>query len=345
MKKLYILLLLFPALLQAQKSMRPYYHMNSLIYYPGFSYFEEPFAPVQLRKKLHIQSVQSVTVSKRGRKQETDMTFNAMGRTISYMNADKKIELQYESDTLERLIISTIKHHVYKTQSTYVNGKPAATSYFKDGQLTSTVICAYNDQQQITSCLTTTGKKTYEIRNTYTAENKLQRTTYLVRGKLQKEWIYECRPEGEVVASKTEALSSFCTYQEESADGSYTTFTRSLLKGKPHLFKQTFNKDSVRILAQTFLQDSLLIRETRLEGNTETTIFYKKSGKISYRQVVVSNDSGNILSREFFQGKRRLSMSKSTFALNTDGTTHALQRFSRGRLQYTTTYVYGFSGK
>lgn len=186
------------------------------------------------------------------------------------------------------------------------------------------------------------GRKHYEIQYTYGEDGKMTRSVYLVNGKVKKEWIYECKPEGEIVASKTEAVSSFCTYREESADGSFVKFTRSLQEGKPYLTKQTFSKDSILIQSQRFINETTLIWESKKEGNTETVTAYKDSGKLRYKQITVFNEKGNVISREYFEGKKQKYQSKSVFELNADGTTKSATSYRKGKLSSGTSYEYSF---
>ena len=342
MKKTLLFLIFLPLFLNAQRSMYQYYHLNMLQHNPGFSFYEEPFAPSGLRKQLQIQSVKSTSIRKNGKTYQTEMTFNKMGKMLHFSDGKRTTYKKYESDTLETYFLSSVKNKTRETKSTYSNGKIVSSEYYKNSKLTSKAELRYNEKKQAVNSKMTKGKKTYEIQNTFDEENKLTKTVFLVNGKLKKQWIYECKPEGQIVASRTEALSSFCTYREESADGSYTTFTRTLKEGKPYLNKQTFSKDSVLILSQTFLKDSILTWEVRKEGNTEMSAAFKKSGKFWYKQVTTFNASGNVIAREFFDRARKHPTSKRTFELNPDGTTKTEQSFYKGKLWRTITYVYSF---
>jgi|GEM_PF-2072671 len=343
MKKALLFLLFVPLFSHAQKSMQHYYSMNQLTSPYKNSYYEEPFASEKLRKQLQIKDVQIVETNGRGREKKSRMTFNTMGKTLFSENSRRTLNHTYLHDTLEISKVYKRKRKVFETKSTYENGQPTSVSSYSNGKLASSVTLQYNAQQQPTESVMKIGKKTYVIQHTYGADNKLSKTVYFVQGKIKKEWIYACKPEGEIVASKTEAMSSFCTYQSESADGSYSTFTRSLREGKPYLFKQTYNKDSVLLSRQSYLRDSILVWESKKEGNVETMTSYKESGKLRYKQTHTFDAAGRTISREYISRNRPRTASKSTFELNADGTTKEQRLFYKGKLQQTITYTYGFN--
>lgn len=342
MKKALLSLLFVPLFSHAQKAMQHYYAMSQITSPYKNSFYEEPFATEKLRKKLNISEVQIVYTNKRGREMKSRKTYNSLGKTMFSQGNKWSVNYTYENDSLEINRVNKYKKTVYETKSAHANGKVTSVSNYKNGKLTSATTIQYNAQQKATESSMKIGRKTYVIQHTYGADNKLSKTVYLAKGKVKKEWIYECKPEGQIVASKTEALSSFCTYQSESADGSYSTFTRSLREGKPYLYKQTYNKDSVLTSSQTYLKDSLLIWQSEKDGNMETVTAYKESGKLIYKQITVSDAAGNMLSREYFHGKTPRTSYKTTFELNADGTTKVQRQFHKGKLIRTTNYMYSF---
>ena len=341
MRKIFLLVLLFPSLVNAQKSMQQFYELNSLIH--NYNFYDESVTTASLRKQLQIKSIKTTATFKNSKKNySTDMTYNKMGKNTSSVNKYWSQEKQYLNDTLESYVVTTRKKQKTEVKSTYSEGYLSSRTIYNDGKLRSTYTLAYNQNKKVTSSKLTRKKKTYEIQNSYNDEHKLTKTIFLINGKIKKQWIYECKPEGEIVASKTEELSSFCTYREESADGSYATFTRTLRDGKPYLNKQIFNKDSVLVTSKTYLKDTILVWEKTKINNIETFINYKKSGKFTYKQIVTYNDAGNIICREFINNKKGPSYSKRVFDLNPDGTTKNEVYYYKGKLQKTINYEYGF---
>jgi antitoxin component YwqK of YwqJK toxin-antitoxin module len=341
MRKILLLVLLLPCLADAQRSMQKFYELNSLIH--NYNFFDESVTTTSLRKQLQIKSIKTTATFQNSKKNySTDLTYNKMGKNTSYVTKRWSQEKQYLNDTLESYVVTTRKNKKTEVKSTYADGYLSSRSVFDDGKLRSTYTLAYNQNKKVTSSKLTKNKKIYEIQNSYNEENKLLKTVYLINNKIKKEWIYECKPEGQLVASKTEELSSFCTYKEESADGSYTTFTRTLREGKPYLNKQIFNKDSVLVTSKTYLKDTILVWEKTKINNVETFINYKKSGKFTYKQIVTYDNNGNVLCREFINRKKGPSYSKRVFELNSNGTTQKESFYNKGKLQRTVNYDYTF---
>ena len=55
MRKIWLIIFLFPLFAEAQKSMQHYYELNSLIH--NYNYFDEAVTTSKLRKKLQIKSI------------------------------------------------------------------------------------------------------------------------------------------------------------------------------------------------------------------------------------------------------------------------------------------------
>jgi antitoxin component YwqK of YwqJK toxin-antitoxin module len=200
----------------------------------------------------------------------------------------------------------------------------------------------YTDFKKIATSRMKKGRKVFEVNHTYNADKKLVKTVYTVNGKLQKEWIYECKPEGELVTSKDTEVASVCSYREESADGSYAVYTRTLRNGIPYLNKQVFSKDSVLTLVQSFYKDSILSWERKIEPQTETTIHYRKSGKFYSKQVLQLNAEGNVIARTNYYKNANKPLSRRLYILNPDGTIQTEQIFHKQKLHATATFEFLF---
>ena len=330
----------FPLFVFAQNSMRQFYELNSLIH--KYDYFDEAFISTHLRKKLEVKSIKTITHPKNKKTSTAEYTYNKMGKNTSFTNKRFSFEKQYIADTLEAYVRTKSRGKIFEAKSTYSDHLLTTREIYKNGKLTSRYKIDYNPNQKVIQSSLVRKSKKFEIQNLYNDENKLIKTIYLINGKIKKQWIYECKPEGEVVASKSEALSSFCNYKEESADGSYTTFTRTLKEGKPYLNKQVFNKDSILVSSKTFLNDTILIWERSKVANVETTISYKKSGKINYKQIVNFDNLGNVTSREFLNRNKSTSYSKREFKFNTNGTVSSETVYHKGKFQKSIDYEYTF---
>lgn len=342
MKKLLLAVALFPLALNAQRAMWEYYSLSMLVTGTENNFCDEKSAPLSLRKQLKVKSIQSTYTRKNGKQSVSKTEYNAQGRITRLSSRRTEASYTYEHDTLQTGTVSSYRGKTFTSASAYENGRLVSRENHNNGKLTAKIAASYNAQGNILRSQMKQGRRNYEIQYTYGEDGKMTRNVYLVNGKVKKEWIYECKPEGEVVASKTEAVSSFCTYREESADGSFVKFTRSLQEGKPYLTKQTFSKDSVLIQSQRFLNETTLIWESKNEGNTETVISYKDSGKLRYTQITVFNDKGSVISREYFEGKKKKHHSKSVFELNADGTTKSATSYRKGKQRSSTIYEYSF---
>jgi hypothetical protein len=85
---------------------------------------------------------------------------------------------------------------------------------------------------------------TIAMKHTYDDEGKRIRTDYFKNGALTRTWKYDCSEEGieESVNPKKEVVqSSFCVWKEESADGSYITYSRRLNNGRAIFDQGLFN--------------------------------------------------------------------------------------------------------
>lgn len=339
----FLLLFCFSPLLSfAQRSMNEYYQMRSLSHGLEMNYYENSVVNLDLRKKLHIQQVHTVRTNVKGKKSESTSTYNAQGRLTQYTAKKFTMVKEYENDTVEVKIHTQNDGKEYEVESTYSDGMLVKRDFFTNKKQTYSIELQYTDFKKVSVSRMKKGRKTYEIAHTYNGDKKLIRTAYSVNGKLEKEWIYECKPEGEMVASKNTAISSVCSFREESADGSYAVFTRTLLDGIPYLTKQVFSKDSVLCLTQSFYNDSILTWERKIEPLVETTIQYKKSGKFSSKQVVQKDSNGNIVARTSYHKNANAPLSRRVYTVNADGTIQTEQIYYKQKLRATVAYQFRF---
>lgn len=342
MKNVLLLLCFFPLLVVGQRSMNEYYQMSMLSNDVEMNYYENSVVNLELRKKLHIQQVHTVRTNAKGKKSESTSTYNAQGRLTQYTAKKFTMIKEYENDTVEVKIHTQNDGKEYEVESTFSNGKLVKRDFYKNKKHTSTIELMYTDFNKISESRIKKGRKVFEVKHTYNAENKLIKTVYTVNGKLQKEWIYECKPEGEMVVSKDTEVASVCSFREESADGSYAVFTRTLRNGIPYLNKQVFSKDSVLMLVQSFYKDSILSWERKIEPQTETTIHYKKSGKFYSKQVLQLDAQGNVIARTNYYKNVEKPLYRRIYTLNPDGTIQMEQIYHKQKLNATVSYEFLF---
>lgn len=344
MKNMLLIVCLSPLALTAQRSMQKYYQLHLVGSRIGADqpyFYGEQTVNLKLRQQLGIREIRITDQSKK-KEEHTVLTYNRAGRMIHWSGKNRTTDYTYQDDTLVTEILTQRKGKTYRTSSAYEQGKLVSSRYYINGKLSSTNILAYDPLGKLAASSLTEGRKKYEIRYDYNGEGKLRHTSFYVKGKLKKEWVYECKPEGEALAAKTEVISSFCNYREESADGSFTNFSRILQEGKPYLLKQTYNKDSVLQLTQRFYNDSILIwKSDRMNPRVEVVSSFRKSGKRIYMQKSTFSDKGELLSREYYRKKEKKPMSRSEFRLNMDGTTNRRLFYRKGKRSYSS-YQYLF---
>lgn len=339
----FLLLFCFSPLLSfAQRSMNEYYQMSSLSHGLEMNYYENSVVNLALRKKLHIQQVHTVRTNAKGKKNEATYTYNVQGRLTQYTTKKFKMVKEYENDTVEVKIHTQNDGKEYEVESTYSDGMLVKREFFKNKKQTHSIELLYTDFKKVSVSRMKKGRKTFEIAHTYNADKKIIRTAYSMNGKLEKEWIYECKPEGEVVASKNTAIASVCSFREESADGSYAVFTRTLLDGIPYLNKQVFSKDSVLTLIQSFYKDSILTWERKIEPLVETTIQYKKSGKFYTKNILQKDAEGNVISSMYFYKRLNEPLSHRIYSLNANGSVQTEQLYYKQKLRYSVAYQFRY---
>lgn len=240
------------------------------------------------------------------------VTYNPKGRLTEIKNKKSNKYLVYENDSL---LINYIEVNKTPQNFNYSYQKGHFTGYqkYKNGKLISELIITYNDKGKVTSRLTKKGKnlkKTSEQKTFYYADGKIQKSQTFINGKLKREYIYECKPEGEIVDVKKVDNASVCTWKEERNDGSYINYVRSIEEKDTYLWKGTFDKDSNLIASERLLNDTIKVHSFEKKGNTEITNHYNKKGKLTYTFTLIFNDSHFLIERQNRYG-RKMELHKS----------------------------------
>lgn len=283
-------------------------HYFSLTDYLGMSNSK------QKQSLLRIKDVKSVTtksvyISKKNKKQETNSftSLNNFGRVLEIKSDYGHKKFEYESDTLLTYGSEKYKKTLLEKKFFYENGKRIKMESFRNSKLISSKEFAYNAAGKLVISKWKYKRNWGEMKYTYNAQNKLSRSEQYRKGKLKNVWVYDCKPEGQDLASaKNEILSSTCTYNEENADGSYIVFKRDIKYGKPYLLKQHFAKDSVLFLSEYFENDTILVSANRFNASTQTWTNnnYRKNKLIS-QEIVKYGDHKRAVSWEIYSGKNR----------------------------------------
>lgn len=231
------------------------------------------------RKELGVKQV-NLTRTYKGKESTTSIECNAQGRLIHSKNDNFERTSTYLNDSLEinRVIVDHGKTSVLKR--TYnEQGKMLLEENWEEGKLKTKIENTYNGNQISNAKLFYKGDH-YEMKYEFNEDQTLTRSDFYKNNKLKQSWNYSCRPEGEaLMASKNEMISSKCEFKDESADGSYAIYTRTIRNGNIQLIKETFSKDSIRLLQEIFHDDTILV--SKVEYNQNETIHYSyRKGKV-----------------------------------------------------------------
>lgn len=274
--------------------------------------------------------------------------FNTAGKLLENISAKHSRTYTYEHDTLLTSIVEHSKRRLHETKMTYTLGKEATQIKFRNGKQRFARWNTYTETGKIAQRITQykRGKK-FEMRYAYNELDQLTKTTSLKGTKVKRIWIHECKPEGAIITTKLEALSSKCSFREERADGTYVKFTRSIYNGTPHLSKQTFTADSICILSEYFYKDSIPISVNSFDLKTNTSIYERyKKGKINQREIWVYNESKQVVTQQSFSGKKLKAQSSQANTYNTKNQLVEHIRKYGKKLQTTSksTYTYNHEG-
>lgn len=322
------------------------------------------------RKELGVKQV-NLTRTYKGKESTTSIEYNAQGRLIHSKNDNFERTSTYLNDSLEinREIVDHGKTSVLKR--TYnEQGKMLLEENWEEGKLKTKIENTYNGNQISNAKLFYKGDH-YEMKYEFNEDQTLTRSDFYKNNKLKQSWNYSCRPEGEaLVASKNEMISSKCEFRDESADGSYAIYTRTIRNGNIQLIKETFSKDSVRLLQEIFHDDTILV--SKVEYNQNETIHYSyRKGKlysikkdIYFPDVFTSEEhfyvknklrslnvtqrdsQKNILKIERFEGSKKKLNNSRIFAYDQNGNKvlEQLTTKENGKIRYKRTSDYFDNG-
>ncbi len=322
------------------------------------------------RKELGIKQV-NLTRTYKGKESSTSIEYNAQGRLVHSKNDNFERTSTYLNDTLEinRVIVHNGKTSVLKR--TYnEQGKLVLEEKWEEDKLKTKIENTYRGDQLTNAKLLYKGDQ-YEMKYEFNEDQKLTRSDFYKNNKLKQSWNYSCRPEGEaLVASKNEMISSKCEYRDESADGSYAIFTRTIKNGNIQLIKETYSKDSVRLLQEIFHDDTVLVSKVEYNKNETIHSSYKKGKVYSVRKDIYIPDlftseehfyvknklrslnvtqrdaQKNILKIERFEGSKKKLNNSRIFAYDESGhkVLEQLSTKEKGKIRYKRTFEYNDNG-
>ncbi|MGV3630892.1 MAG: hypothetical protein ACO1O6_06790 [Bacteroidota bacterium] len=376
MKKLFVFLLLSGSCYSQNPSYRqnPDQILNEVNRSNRLYYFldgerEFEFAPRKKRIALHITKVTRTFVSKKGKKNVSELEFNPKGRLIHSKNQTGKFEYKasFLSDTLEVYSSSTSRKQTTEMKREFTNGLKTQEEKIKNGKRDYRLEISYNTSGKISESRVLRKNKRYKMCYEYNTEGKLAKNTYFKNDKLIKSWNYECKPEGALEASnKNEMISSKCEYRQESSDGSYIVYERTLMHGKPYLHEKKFTRDSVLYETNDYVRDSIRTKSWYKNGDWDNTVYYRK-GNIRYQTKYKRNAKGQLLEYQYFRKNGLSSSFKNTYdadgncilqerftprqekptyilklTFNANGTMQSEEVYNKGKLAYQQFYAYTY---
>lgn len=340
---------------------------NRSNYYFNHDFYE--FAPRKIRQELQIKKVSTTYVGKNGKKYVSETEFNSKGLITSSKNPANKFEFQarFQDDSLQVYSFNKRKNRTTEMKREFNNGKKIREEKIKNGKLDYVLEIAYTDFGKVSESNMSIKKKRFKMIYEYNEKHTLIKNSYFKTDKLKKSWNYECKPEGALEASnKTEIVSSKCEYREESSDGSFTIYGRTLYQGIPYLTESKFTKDSVVYESNNYVRDSILTKSWTKSGEWEHEITYRK-GKINYQTKFRHNDKGQMLEYQSFHKNALTATIKHSYdangncilkenfkpkdekpyfvhrsIFNDNGTMQSEEVYHKGKLSYKKFYEYTF---
>lgn len=297
-------------------------------------------------KTISDNSVSEIEINSeynKGKAYTIKYSFNKSGNVLNIVSKNSVMQFRYIQDSILKEKTSKWKKKESKTVYEY-DPKLTLTSetVFKNGKVTSKRTVEIENGKLIKQTYASgiNLKKFTVLEKEFTEEGKLSRTMFYKNGKLKNQWDYSCKPEGsDLIASKSNDLSNYCQYKEESVDGSYKSYTRTIEKGKSYLFVAAYDKDSTFIRQDKFENDSILINSTVVNGN-ETMMSYYKKGKFKYGYNTTRNVNMQMTRQDIYSGKKKKLTSSNKYSFGKDDLIVLHEYFKNGKLVRKSSYNY-----
>lgn len=327
---------------QSDKFYRKMNFVNWEVQNEGNFLYEQEI-PLKKRLEFKLKSVNYSYQNAKGKvTSKSTISFNSFGRMNSIQRKKSTSTFEYVQDTLPSKTTWIYGKNTTVTSRTYTNSKLTSLITLKNGKEIEVNQFTYTDFGKKKSQIFQHKKHEYRIDNEYNSEQKLQKTTYTVDGKVKKLWNYDCKPEGDLVSSKNEIMGSFCKSTEHNADGSYVIINRTVEKGKDYLYKNYYSADSVISSSEKFGSDGKLERRFTYEKGSEEIFFYKKNGDFRYGYIKRYDSDKNVIEHQSFRGKKKKESFHTVYVRNEIGLTVEIQALKNGRLKSKRVLEYTF---
>ncbi len=299
-------------------------------------------------ERISEKKIKALEITSKSPQRETYKTiyhFNPSGNIVYSKSKFSTTNFRYIQDTIPTEIVVKFKNKTRRTAFEYdSNYALTAETVYAKGKVNSKRTFEL-DNGKIVKQTFAEGrnlKKTTVLEKKYNEEGKLIQSTFFKNGKVKNQWDYSCKPEGsDLLASTSNDMGSYCQYAEESADGSYKKYTRTIEKGKPYLSISAFDKDSVFVSHHRYIRDSILVSSSVVQGNATMTSYYKK-GKFDYGYRTEQNEAKQTTRQEIYNGKRKKCTSSNVYMHGDNDLIVAHEYFSKGKLQRNSTYEYTY---
>lgn len=295
-------------------------YLYAIDYYDNFSFnpCENQRATTgDLRSKNNVSGSKRVKVN---HKQDTievvQTTYNKKGRIIFVESVNKKglkkeLKVHYINDTLLSHYETKTKKETNKISFEYDNEvRLTNLLHIENGKKKFEIIKVYEGKllKESTSIEYRKRKqKSSKMINTINDEGRIIKTAYYKNDKLDRVWEYDCSEKGTEVKTKKSQegvpSSSSCSWKQESSDGSYIHYFRTLNGKNINLFENHYNKDSVLVKRKTYNGEDRLMFERTYYDNHNVYFRYKKNGKVrSYSSETSDSEIGVISTSSVFYG-------------------------------------------
>jgi hypothetical protein len=291
-----------------------FYH--NLNFYSGISAVNNPDAQKNLQANWKENNVREIKLTNRDKKnnplRETIINLSETGSIQSvdvFENGELKDRriVKFKNDTLIEALIHEGKKERTVIQYTYDDkGRKTGLEESKNDKTVFKSTIVYDDKGRRTEESNVSGKKktNYSMKHIYDDEGKRIQTDYFKNGALTRTWKYDCSEEGieESVNPKKEVVqSSYCVWKEESADGSYITYSRYLNNGRAYMTKDYSTADSVQYKRESFNHKEQLSQSLTWIENYEEQRFFNKRGKCTSYRMLALSDEGFLLTNIYSQ--------------------------------------------
>lgn len=277
---------------------------NNVIYYSSWS-------SENAVKENKVHTVTTNLISKRGKSEAIETkTFDDQGRVIQRKSKYAITTHSYTDTLLVETITTKRKKEMKNTYQYDEHDRMIGSERFKNGKLVSKYRFEYFDGFKRSLVEQTVFKRkatVYTLKTEYDVLlKKPTSVVYLVDGKLEKTWNYDCKEEGELVKKSTEEISSQCSFEQQNNDGSYSKFVRSIENGKTYLLQSDYGADSSFLAFRKFYNDTVLIEKQLNTEDMITVERYSEKGKLMVKYDYQMDEKGNRVAYHAYSRRNKL---------------------------------------